>query len=478
MLAPAGGTGVCGAARIQSRWIQRCFVDTRKTRAALPVFVVAKKIAFVSDGCGRQSPVLIEVCPTLGNYDDSFVVAAENRMNWVCKVGERRSRVCVVATTPLSIHFFFKPHLVGLAERADVTLVVNPDNDSYIPPLNLPIRTIPANIIRPPAPMSDLRALIQLFRIFRRERFDLVWATAPKAGLLAMVAARLARVSTRVYVFQGEVWASRKGLWRWLLKAMDRVTAHAATHLLAVSKSERQFLEGESVVPKGKVCVLGAGSISGVDLNRYRPDPDQRASMRLALGIPDEAVVALFVGRLVADKGIFDLAEAFRITAGERPNLWLLLVGPDEDNMAGQILDALGGVQSRSRMVGFSTEPEKYMMAADFICLPSHREGFGMVIIEAGAVGIPAIGSRIYGISDAIRDGETGELVEMGNALALSEAISRFADDQILRASLGEAARQHVVANFARDQVVGRYLDYLEACLSGSAEWANDEASF
>lgn len=373
----------------------------------------------------------------------------------------RRPRICVVSTTPLLVHFFLRPHLAALAEAGDVTLAVNLENDRFTPSLNLPVRIVPIGIKRELSPLADLAALWQLLGLFRRERFDLVWAVAPKAGLLTMLAGWLARLPVRVFLFQGEVWASRRGLWRKLLKAADRLTAASATHLLAVSASERDFLEKEGIVPRGRLGVLGAGSIAGVDLDRFRPDPAARKAARAELGIPEQATLLLFMGRLRVDKGVRELAEAFARMAAGRPELWLLMVGPDEERVGPDLAALMGECSARARVLGFTSAPERYMAAADFICLPSHREGFGMVVIEAAATGIPAIGSRIYGVSDAIVDGGTGILFDVRDVGQLAGAIGRFADDAALRLSQGRAARERVIRDFDQALVVRHYVDFL-----------------
>ncbi len=380
----------------------------------------------------------------------------------------------MVSTTALIVHFFLKPHLRALAETCDVTLALNPENDAYTPPLSLPVSFTSIDIKRPIAPYHDFLALFQLFRLFRRKRVDLVWTVAPKAGLLGMVAALLAGVPARVFIFQGEVWASRRGLLRWLLKTADRVTAACATHILAVSESERVFLEAEGVVPQGRVKVFGAGSIGGVDLDRFRPNPEARAVVRAELSIPQDATLALFVGRLTADKGIFELAEVFGKIASDQPDLWLLWVGPDEEKAASKIKSLMGCGAVRSRFVGFTGSPERYMAASDFICLPSRREGFAMVIVEAAATGLPAIGSRIYGISDTVADEKTGLLYDGGDSRQLAEAIIRLASDTKFRMHLAAAARARAVEHFSQSEVVGRYRDFLCGLASLAARTTQD----
>src|SRR5580658_6973080 len=370
---------------------------------------------------------------------------------------QSKPRVCVVSTTPLIIHFFIRPHLLALAQGCDVTLVLNMGNDTYAPPMNLPVRVISVGIMRNLAPIRDL---VCLYRLFRRQNFDQIWPVVPKAGLLAMVAGRLAGVPSRVFAFQGEPWVTRKGLLRWILKTADRITAAGATHLLAVSSSETQLLESENVVATGRLQVLGCGSICGVDLVRFKPDVATGRTVRAELNIPQDSVVAVFVGRMKREKGVLDLCDAFS-TIGQRSRLYLLFVGPDEDGIGPQMDARLQGCASQVRRVGFTSQPERYIAASDFICLPSHREGFGLVVIEAAAVGIPAIGSHVSGVSDAIVDGLTGLQFEAGNARQLAEALIRLADDAVLRRQMGNAARTRVVEQFEQKLVVERYISFL-----------------
>lgn len=383
-----------------------------------------------------------------------------------------KPKICVLSTTPLAVHFFLKPHLLSLTRHFEVTLVCNPNSDSYLPPLDLPIRQMPVGMERKISPLRDLIALFELYRLFRRERFDLVVSVVPKAGLLGMLAAFLTGVPKRVHIFQGQVWASKRGFMRGLLKSIDWFVAKLATDLLAVSASERKFLEEQWVVKPGRVQVLGAGSICGVDMARFRSDPDVRTEIRQSCGIPNDAVVCLFLGRITADKGVFDLVRAYSACADAQPNLWLILVGPDEEDLFPQLKTMLNGVAAKRMLVhGFTSCPERYIAASDFLCLPSYREGFGMVVIEAAAAGVPSIGSRIYGITDAIVEDETGLLVPPGDPKMLAAALSVLASDDVLRVRLALAGRTRVENEFKQEKVVAGYVEFfLSLCRTHHAQ--------
>jgi glycosyltransferase involved in cell wall biosynthesis len=368
-------------------------------------------------------------------------------------------KIVIVAATPLTIHFFLKPHLIALAKSYEVTLMVNLRNDSYLPELNLPIQIIDIPIARKIAPLSDLRCLLRLMYLFHQHKYDLLITVVPKAGLLGMLAGAFSGIPHRLHIFQGEVWANLRGIKRIVLSFCDWITANLATNLLAVSHSERKFLIDSHVVTAKKINVLGGGSIGGVDLKRFRPNRVLREEMRIQLGIPQDARVVIFIGRLVADKGIHELLQAYRLTLPAYPDLRLLLVGPDEDGEMARIDWDMD--RSQVRQIPYTTEPERYLAAADFLCLPSHREGFGVVIIEAAAMGLPSIASNIYGINDAVMDQVTGLLFKCGDVDDLQRCIQALLANQILRESLGVKARQNVEQNFSNQEVVGNYLDYI-----------------
>lgn len=376
-----------------------------------------------------------------------------------------RKKICMLAATPLTIHFFLKPHLVQLAKNHDVTLMVNLKNDSYLPPLELPITIIDIGISRKIAPISDLLCLMKLVYLFHKTKYDLLITVVPKAGLLGMLAGLVARIPQRLHIFQGEVWASKSGINRKVLKLTDKVTAFCATNLLAVSQSEKKFLVDQRITTAKKIKVLGAGSISGVDITKYSSVITERVKIRKKLVIPDDAVVVIFVGRICRDKGVYDLCNAFSTLDIQCPNLWLLLVGPDEESILSTLLYGLGKSSKRTKVIGYVSNPEVYMAAADFICLPSYREGFGVVVIEAASLGLPAIGSNIYGLSDAIQDGITGILFEKGSVESLRRALVTLYDNIALRRSLGDSAKDFAMSNFDTKKVIDRYVTYIEELL-------------
>ena len=360
-------------------------------------------------------------------------------------------KLCYVATIPAVVHAFLREHIQAAAEKYQVTVICNSVDKHLLDDLNARLIFLP--IERKPSPWRDMLILAQLFQIFHRERFDIVHTHMPKTGLLGMLAAWLAGVPIRINTFHGEVWATRHGWRRTALRRFDQLVGWLATHALSVSPSQRNFLVDEGVLPQGKAMVIGAGSVCGVDPVRFRYDARVRHAIREALGIAQDAKVILFVGRLNRDKGMLDLAAAFNTIAGRHRDAVLLLVGAEEEVSFGQIQEICCAAADHLRYVSFTSEPEQYMTAADVFCLPSYREGFGMTIIEAAACGVPAVATRIYGITDAVDENITGLLFPAGDVDALTLALTRLITEHELREQMGYAARERAITLFSSRKI-------------------------
>lgn len=368
--------------------------------------------------------------------------------------------VCLVVSSEMTVTAFLLEPIRALGKGYPLKIVLNAANIGHAARHNIHADVIPVRIERPISPWHDVRALGLLWAMFRRERFQIVHSVTPKAGLLAMIAARMAGTPIRVHTFTGQVWATRQGFSRWLLKTMDRILASCATHLLADSPSQRQFIIDQGIVGANKILVLAHGSISGVNTEKFAPDTAARATVRRELRIPEGAVVFLYLGRMSYDKGVLDLAHAFARLAVDHQQAHLLVVGPDEENLEQSLFQICVSCVERVHRVGYTDAPQRYMAAADVFCLPSYREGFGTVIIEAAAVGLPAIGSRIYGVTDAIVEHETGLLFPPGEVDALVTAMIVLTTDAPLRKRLGMQARARAIREFSSEVVVKAWLDF------------------
>jgi glycosyltransferase involved in cell wall biosynthesis len=242
-------------------------------------------------------------------------------------------KICVVVSSDLTVKAFLLNHLRALSKRYEVTVVANTAKKEFLKQFGIEADVVQVLIERKPSPLRDVMAVWHLYRLFRQRNFDLIYSVTPKAGLLATLAGSLARVPVRVHTFTGQVWVTRSGLMRFILKTADRILGFFATHVLVDSFSQRDFLLLENVIPPRKSSVLSRGSISGVDTNRFRPNRDTRDLIRKRHNIAEDNIVFLYLGRLNREKGILDLAQAFMKIAENHPAAHLFIVGPDEENV-------------------------------------------------------------------------------------------------------------------------------------------------
>jgi len=372
----------------------------------------------------------------------------------------RRKKVCFIATLELSIRVFLTQHMQRLQNDFDLTVIVNTENARFLEAYNVRAIVIPVGIERRISPLKDLRTLIDLIGIFRRERFDILHSIMPKSGLLSMLAGFITRTPIRVHTFTGQVWKNDAGLKRALLKFMDTVIASCATNVLVDSPSQREFIISEGVVDRKKSSVIGEGSICGVDIERFHFDQEARVQIRTEYGFEDTDIVFFYLGRLKKDKGILDLARAFSLLCARHSNVRLLIAGPDEEGIAIKVEEICEKHSNKFTILDFIDTPEKYLSAVDVLCLPSYREGFGQVIAEAAAIGLPSIGSRVYGITDTIDDGTTGFLFEAGAYHDLMQKMVRFIEDPSLIRAMGEKASLNVLKKYTKEKVTSAMITY------------------
>ena len=365
-----------------------------------------------------------------------------------------------VATTPFAVNSHLRSQILALARLYQVVLCVNTLAYSLDEDIIKAVRVHHIDIARRLAPFRDLGALIQMFLIFKKIRPTVVHSITPKAGLLGMLAARISGVPLRFHTFTGQIWANKVGIRRRFLKALDRLIVCCASQVLADSVSQCIFLEQEGVARLGGVRVLGKGSIAGVNLSRFRPNAFQRRRIRDELRVASDTPIFLFVGRIVRDKGVFDMVEAMVYLNGQYPSWELWVVGPDEDGLQDKLQSEGNQRGARIRWFGSSHSPEHFMAVADVLILPSYREGFGSVIIEAAACATPCIAYEVVGVVDAIIDKYTGLFTKITGVDGLIDAMRRLGEcpDEVLR--LGDAARTRVVHEFSSEVVTNLWLKF------------------
>lgn len=319
---------------------------------------------------------------------------------------------------------------------------------------NSGIRVIDLPIQRKFSLISDLNVFVKLLILFKVERFNSVHTLTPKAGFLGMFASFLALVPIRLHTFTGQIWVNDHGIRRWFYKLIDRAIVFFSTRIFCDSESQKSFLQDQGIVKKKSVSVIGHGSISGVDIKRFIPQ-SKNAS---------KDFVFLFVGRITRDKGIYDLIAAFDAVRKINTCVKLWVVGPDEDKLVDEIKKHYPSIEGVS-WIGASIEPEKFMATADMLILPSYREGFGSVIIEAAACKTATIAYRIYGVVDAVEEGFSGILINKGDCAALELAMKMIVMNPELAIQMGEFAYCRAINLFSAEKVTNDWLDTYESML-------------
>jgi len=308
--------------------------------------------------------------------------------------------------------------------------------------------------------LGDFSALFHLYILFRRNRFYSTLSVTPKAGLLCCLAGIMAGVPVRFHWFTGQIWATREGISCLFLKSLDKFVAYLCTEALVDGHSQYEFLKNQEVLPIGKGVVLGKGSISGVDFDRFYVDRDSRIRIRNEFGISSDEAVILYLGRINRDKGVLDLANAFAILARKRTNVRFLCVGPDEEHLLPTIKKICEDCLDRVIIKGYTSQPEVMMNASDIFCLPSYREGFGSVVLEAAVCGLPSVVSRIYGLEGSVVESKTGLFFEPKNITEISDKLLLLCENESLRLEMAEAARARTLKYFSSDDITDELVKF------------------
>ena len=388
-------------------------------------------------------------------------------------------KVLHVTTVPLTLHFL-AGHVVHAKSRGfEVHALSSPGERLDAFGRDMQIEVHPAAMSRRMTPLADLAALWRIVRVIRHVRPTIVDGHTPKGGLLAMMAAALCGVPVRIYHQHGLPLMTATGLRRRVLRATERTACGLAHQVIGISGSLRDVLIAEGLCPPSKVTVLGRGSVDGVEADRTfdpaRVSADAARRVRARYRIPPDALVVGFVGRVVRDKGLIELTQAWRALREEYPSLHLLVAGPFEsqDPIPADVEAALR-TDSRVHLAGMVHDVASIYRAMDLFVLPTYREGFGTSLLEAAAMELPVIATRIPGCVDAVRDRETGLLVPARDAEALAAAMRVYLDDPELRRRHGVSGRRRALREFdpetLREGLVQEYVRLLGARGAAGAE--------
>ena len=376
-----------------------------------------------------------------------------------------RHTILRVVTAAQSVGFFegMIPDIEALGYDVAVTASPGPDLDRLAA---AGVPCLPVAMQRHISPLRDIVSLCRLIRLIRRERPIMVHSMTPKAGLLAMMAAALCRVPVRVHTFTGLVFPTARGITQRILIITDRLTCRCATHIVPEGQGVLDDLRSFRITAK-PMHVLGHGNVRGIDLDHYSRSP-QVLALAAPLRRPD-AFTFIFIGRLVGDKGINELVRAFTKLHTLLPHTRLILVGPEERTLDPLQPDTICAINSCPAIeaVGHQADVRPWLAAADALAFPSYREGFPNVVIEAGAMSLPAIVTDINGSREIITHGSNGLIIPPRSADALFTAMHTLATDADLTASLAANARPMIASRFDRRYVTRCLIDYYRSILPG-----------
>ena len=365
-----------------------------------------------------------------------------------------KTKIIRTSTVAMSLHLLLKGQLKFLSKHFDVLAVSGYDADLETVKNREGVSIVSVTMKRSIAPFQDLISLYRLYKLFKKERPTIVHSITPKAGLLSIVAAKYANVPVRIHTFTGLVFPAKKGLFQKILILMDKVLCWHATHIIPEGAGVKQDLLDYKITKK-PLQVIANGNVNGIDTTFFNSNTiseQQQQNLRNELGIDSSDFVFVFIGRLVADKGINELVRAF--LSLEIPNCKLLLVGPyeTEDPLQPETLKAIQ--QNDSILsVGFQHDVRPYLVISDCMVFPSYREGFPNVVMQAGAMGLPSIVTDINGSNEIIIEGFNGTIVPSKNVTALLRAMIRIKEDETWRNQLQSNARSSIISRYEQELV-------------------------
>lgn len=364
-----------------------------------------------------------------------------------------------MTTVPDSLWAFFAGQIRFMVDRGMVVEAVSSPGrflGLFAEREQVPVHALP--MARRISPLADLVSLLRMCRLLARLKPDIVHAHTPKGGLLGMLGAWLVGTPVRIYHIHGFPFLTATGRKRTVLVSAEKLSCRLATRVLCVSRSIAAVADQEGVCPADRILVPGSGTINGIDatgiFDPARYDAGERASLRASHGIPPEATVVGFVGRLVRDKGVAELAQAWMDLSAVFPDLHLLVCGPVEDGdpVSADVLEYLR-TAGRVHLTGEVLDMPACYAAMDILALPTYREGFPLVPMEASAMALPVVASAVPGCTDAVVDGVTGTLVPARDASALAGALMNYVENPGLRLRHGQAGRDRVLADFRPEAV-------------------------
>lgn len=371
-------------------------------------------------------------------------------------------KICIITTISLSIKAFFLEQIAYLSKNGyEVTIICDTDEE-LINVLHPDVRYIPVPMKRGLDPLGAIKAIKRMYQIFKENKFDIVQYSTPNAALYASIASRLAGVRIRLYHNMGYRYVASEGTKRVIFKTLEKITCSLSSEIQPVSFSNLEFGIKEKLFPRNKAKVIWNGSTGGVDLIKF--DINKKEEWKLEIcskySIQPGTFIFGFVGRITRDKGINELLKAYKELSLEIKDTKLMLVGNEEDiSSLDQGLYNWAKTSKDIIFAGITQEVYKYFATFNVMILPSYREGFGNVVIEAQAMGVPVIVSDIPGPTDAIVKDITGMVVPKQDSKALLRIMTKMIESPNVVETMGQSAYEYVKSHFDSKELMRQILE-------------------
>ena len=360
-----------------------------------------------------------------------------------------------ITTVPISLKYLIKGQMRFMSTRGFEVLMMSASGEEIEEVIKYEqCKHVELPLTRKITPIQDLKAVLKLYRFLKKEKPTIVHTHTPKAGIVGMLASYLARVPNRLHTVAGLPLLEIKGVKRKVLNLVEKLTYKCATKVYPNSKGLKKIILDNKFTKKDKLKVIANGSSNGIDTSYFNPElytVDDKKSLKEQLNIKPADFVFIFVGRIVGDKGVNELAAAFEKLSKEREDVKLVLVGWSEDELdpLNKKTSAILANNKQIIVVGFQNDVRPYFAIADALVFPSYREGFPNVVLQAGAMNLPCIVTNINGSNEIIEEGKNGMIIPVKNATVLFDAMVKMMTDTQLKLN----AREMITSRFEQKVV-------------------------
>lgn len=370
---------------------------------------------------------------------------------------KKKLRIILIANTSHFFNVFMLNHIKQLSKKYDLFICCNEANKLK---KNIPnnVSLVNIKLKRGISFFHDMSAFFFVIYFFLKKKPDFLISFTPKVGFIAIIASFITGIPNRIHWFTGQIWATKKGLYKMFFKSIDKLIFSLSHKVFIDGFSQQNFLIKENIVTLEKSKVLNKGSVGGVDVTKFKFSQKKRKKLKDFYSINKNSFIFLYLGRINRDKGINELVEAFKKIKNNY-DILLIFVGEIEDNSLVSLLEK----KDKILYFNFTTKPEEWLSVADVLCLPSHREGFGTVVIEAASSSVPALCAKIYGLQDALIDNKTGFFHKVGSVNDIKKKMLYIINNKKLVKNYGKCARKRVLRDFDQNIITKKFLNFLDS---------------